>query len=128
MAGNIADYAENKVLDHMLGTGAWAMPTIYIALYTSDPTDADVGTEVSGGNYARQTAAFVAAAAGATDNSGIILFPQATADWGTLTHVGIRDALVAGNLLWQGILTVAKTIGIGDQFRFPVGALDVSLD
>ena len=129
MAGNISNYAELKILDHSLGVASWTMPaTVYIALYTSDPTDADSGAEVSGGAYARQAAAFDAAAAGATQNAADITFPEATASWGTITHIGIRDALTAGNLIWHGALTASKAIGIGDQFKIKDGELDVSLD
>jgi hypothetical protein len=129
MAGNISNYAELKILDHSLGTTSWTKPTaVYIALYTSDPTDADSGAEVSGGAYARQAAAFDAAAAGATQNTSDITFPEATVSWGTITHIGIRDALTVGNLIWHGALTASKAIGIGDQFKIKAGELDISLD
>jgi hypothetical protein len=128
VAGNISNYLENKLLDHSLGTTTFTKPTVYIALYTVTPTDADSGTEVTGGSYARQTAAFDAAAGGATQNSADITFPQATADWGTIVAIGIRDALTTGNLLWWGPLTVSKTVSNGDTFKIPAGDLDVSLD
>lgn len=129
MAGNISNYLELELLDHSLGTGAYTMPTtVYIALYTDDPTDADAGTEVTGGSYARQSAAFDVAAAGATANTSDITFPEATANWGTITHIGIRDALTAGNLLWHGSLSASKTINSGDTFKIKAGDLDVTLD
>lgn len=129
MPGNISDYAENKLLDHVLGTLAYTKPTaVYVALYTTNPTDADTGTEVSGGAYARQSATFSAASAGATSNSADIVFAEATANWGTITHIGIRDALTLGNLLWHGPLTTAKEITTGDQFKIKTGDLGVSLD
>ena len=60
---DFSDYLENALLDHtLLGGGALAQPAnIYIALYTTDPTDADAGTEVSGGSYAREIITFSAA-------------------------------------------------------------------
>jgi len=125
----ISDYLENKLLDHVLRNVAYTSPaTIYVALYTTDPTDADTGTEVSGGGYARQSAAFDAAAAGATQNSADINFGQATANWGTITHVGLRDAATLGNLLWHGPLTASKTINNGDTFKINLGDLDITLD
>ena len=129
MANNISNYLENEILDHTLGTASYTMPTtVYIALYTSDPTDADSGSEVSGGSYARQSAAFDVAAAGATQNSADITFPQATADWGTVTHIGIRDAATIGNLLWHGPLSQSKTVNNGDTFKINAGDLDISLN
>lgn len=104
------------------------MPTnVRLALYTSDPTDADSGTEVSGGAYARQSVAFDAAVGGATQNTAEIVFPVATASWGTVTHIGLRDATTGGNLLMHGPLTVSKTIDSGDQFRMSAGELDAAL-
>ncbi len=50
-----SNYLENKVLDHVLRNTSYTSPTtVYVGLYTSDPTDAGSGTEVSGGSYARQ--------------------------------------------------------------------------
>ena len=127
MAGNISNYLEDELLDHSLGTGAYAMPTVYLALYTDDPTDADTGTEVSGGSYARQTIAFDAASGGATANTSDVEFPEATGDWGTVTHLGLRDAITGGNLLWHGEWTTPRTISTGETAKVSAGELDVSL-
>ena len=124
-----SDYMENKIIDHMLRNQAYTPPaTVYVALYTSDPTDADTGTEVSGGSYARQSFTLTAASGGASSNSADITFPQATADWGTITHVGIRDALTGGNLLMHSALDASKTVNNGDTFKINAGDLDVTVD
>lgn len=128
MADNISNYLENKLLDHSLGKTSFTMPaTVRLALYTSDPTDADSGTEVTGGSYARQPLTVSAASGGATANDADIEFPVATANWGTITHVGIRDAGSGGNLLWHGALAASKAIDSGDQFKIAAGDLDVTL-
>jgi hypothetical protein len=124
----LSNYAENKLLDHLLGTVAFTMPTqVHLALYTSDPTDADSGTEVSGGSYARQAVDFDAASGGATDLTADVTFPQASANWGTITHVGLRDAATGGNLLMHGALAASKVIDSGDTFRIAAADLDVAL-
>jgi hypothetical protein len=124
----LSNFLENELIDHILRNAAWASPTtIYVALYTSDPTDADTGTEVTGGSYARQSVAFNAPSDGATDNTSDITFPTATAAWGTVTHVGLRDAVSGGNLLFHSPLTASKVVGNGDTFKFNAGDLDVSL-
>jgi len=99
---------------------------VYVALFTSDPGDDNTGTEVSGGSYARQSVTFAAPSGGATSNSGDITFPEATADWGTVSHVGIYDASTDGNLLFHGALTQAKAVYSGDQFIIKTGDLDAS--
>lgn len=128
MANNLSNYAENKVLDHVLGTTAYTRPTVYLALFTTDPTDAGTGTEVSGGAYARQIIAFNTSVNGSTSNSADVLFPAATASWGTITHIALYDAATAGNILWHGPLSSSKAIGTDDQFKLGAGRLTVSLD
>ncbi len=125
----ISDYLEAAVLNHVLRGVTYTPPAARcVALYTSNPTDADTGTEVSGGGYARQSVTFAAPAGGAVQNTADIVFPTATAAWGTITHVGIRDAVTGGNLLFYGSLSTPKTIGVGDTFKLPVGQLVCRLD
>ena len=127
MAGNLSDYLETRLLDHFLGTTTYTKPTtVYVALYTVAPTDAGGGTQVTGGSYARQSAAFAAAASGATSNSANIDFAGMPA--ATTVAIGIFDALTAGNLLLWGTLTTNKTTDAGDTLRIATGDLDISID
>lgn len=127
-AGALSDYAENKLLDHVLGRTSYTKPTTYVALYTSAPTDAGGGTEVSGGSYARQTLTVNASASGTTKPSANIDFPIATASWGTITAVGILDASSGGNLLAYSSLVTSKTIAAGDQLVIPKDDLVFTMD
>jgi hypothetical protein len=124
----MSNYLENALVNATLRNTSYTSPsTVYLALYTSDPTDADSGSEVSGGSYARQSITFGAPSNGVTTNSAAIEFPQATGSWGTITHVGIRDALTTGNLLYHTPLDVSKTIASGDIFKIAIGSLSVTL-
>ena len=93
---------------------------VYLALYTSNPTANDTGTEVSGGGYARQPITFSAPALEdgkqTIKNSAKVEFPVAEGDWGTITHVGIRDADTGGNLIAFAALASPRTIQTGDRF------------
>jgi hypothetical protein len=126
-----SNYLENKVLDHFLGTASTTAPSaVYLALFTSDPTDAGSGTEVStvGTNYARQTITFSSASGGTTSNSAAVEFSQATGSgFGTVTHFGIYDASSAGNLLFHGALTTSKTIDAGDVFKISSTNLNITV-
>lgn len=126
-----SDYLENKVLDHFLGTASTSAPaTVYLALFTTDPTDAGSGTEVStsGTNYSRQSIAFSSASSGTTSNSADVEFSQATGSgFGTVTHFGIFDASTSGNLLFHGALTASKTIAAGDVFKVASGNLSITV-
>jgi hypothetical protein len=130
----ISDYLENALVNHIFRNTDFTRPAnIYAALFTAAPNDAGGGTEVSGGSYARvaiatgASSAWDAASGGATANTSAVTFPTATADWGTVTHVGLFDASTSGNLLFHGALTASKVVGNGDIFRFNAGDLDISL-
>jgi hypothetical protein len=125
----LSDYAEKLLLDWLMTPATVTRPTSWrIALFTAPPSDAGGGTEVSGGGYARQTATFAPATApdGTTTNTTLITF-TATADLGTITHIGIFDAATAGNLLWHGALSTARTITAGDRLEFAPGAITLTL-
>jgi hypothetical protein len=125
---SFSDYLETKVLDHVFGGTSYTAPsTLYVALFTAAPSDSGGGTEVSGGAYARQTIAFTTSG-DTTSNNAAIEFPTATANYGTVTHVGIYDASSAGNLMAWASLTSSKTIETGDVFRIPSGDLDITLN
>ena len=124
----MSNYLEQALINGTLrGTSYTAPTTTYLALYTNDPTDADTGTEITGGSYVRQAITFSSPSNGATSNSSAIEFPQATADWGTITHVGIRDAVTSGNLLYHSALDTSKTIANGDIFKITSTNLSVTL-
>jgi hypothetical protein len=128
---NLSDYAENKLLDHLLGTASFTMPTqVYAALYTTATDDATGGTEVTNaGAYARMAVDFAAAAAGAANPTADVTFPEANANWGTVTHIALTDSAThgGGNRLMHGALTASKQIDLGDTFRIPLADLDVAL-
>jgi hypothetical protein len=124
----MSNYLENALINATLRNTSYTSPTtVYVALFTSDPTDAGSGTEVSGGSYARKAATFGAPSNGASTISSAIEFDQATGSWGTVTHFGIYDASTSGNLLYHGALTASKAIDTGDVFKFASSALTVTL-
>lgn len=126
----LSDYAEKLLLDWLMTTGSATRPTAwYVALYTAAPSDSGGGTEVSGNGYARQSVTFNAAStpAGTTDNSGAVTFTASGGNWGTITHIGIFDALTTGNLLWHGSMTASKIIADGDTLEFAIGNIDLTL-
>jgi hypothetical protein len=124
----MSNYLENALINVTLRNTAFTSPTVvYVALYTTDPTDADTGTEVSGGSYARTAVTFGAPSNGVTTNSASVTFPTATASWGTVSYIGLRNASTAGNLLFHTALDEAKTVGAGDIFTISTGNLSVTL-
>ena len=124
----MSNYLELKILDHVLSTTAYTMPTaVYVGLSTGSFGDDASGTELSGNGYARVgDVAFDAASGGVADNTSNIEFPAATGSWGTVSHYGIFDASSSGNLLIHGALTASKAIGTGDILRISAGDLDIT--
>ncbi len=124
----ISTYLENALINATLrNTTYTSVATVYVSLWTSDPTDAGSGTEVSGGSYARTAVTFGAPSSGVTTNSADVTFPTATGSWGTVGWIGINDALSGGNLLYHTPLDVAKAITTGDVFKIATGNLSVEL-
>lgn len=124
----MSNYLENALINATLRNTAYTSPTtVYVGLFTSDPTDAGSGTEVSGGSYARTAVTFGAPSNGASTNSAAVEFPQATGDWGTISHIGILDASTSGNLLYHTALDTSKVIQTGDIFKIATGNLSVTL-
>jgi len=123
----MSDYLENEILDHILGTGSYTMPSaVYVGLSTGSFGDDNSGTELTGNNYSRVSASFSAAASGTTSNSAAIEFAAATGSWGSVSHFGLFDAASSGNLLIHGAFSSAKTIASGDILRIAAGDLDVT--
>jgi len=144
----LSDYLENKLIDFTLRGQAFAQPTsVYFGLLTSAPSDAGGGTEVSltGTAYARvqvnctlanfagtQSAGSTAASTGTsgqTSNNGPVTFGVPTANWGTITHIGIYDSVTGGNLLVWGALAQSKTVNNGDAApSFAAGSFVFQID
>lgn len=141
----LSNYLENKLIDHIFrGTSYSPAGPYYFALFTAAPSDSGGGTEVSGGSYARvsvtkgdtsftgthgTTTGVSSGTNGTTSNAAIIAFPAPTANWGSITHVGIFDASSGGNLLIYGALTTPKTVNNGDPGpEFPAGDFTFQID
>jgi hypothetical protein len=128
MASQMSTYLQNAVINATLRNTSYTSPaTVYVGLYTTTVTAGGSGTEVTGGSYARIAVTIGAPSSGASSNSANVIFPTATASWGTVTYVGVHDALTAGNLLYFAPLTTSKTIDIGDVFQISTANLTVSL-
>lgn len=124
------DYLENKILDHILGTASYTMPTqVYLGLFTSDPGEDSGGTEVSGHGYARQPIDFDAASGGDAVNSDDVLFEaDNTGGFGEITHWVLFDADTSGNRLVHAAWTTPRTIEAEGIFVVEAGSLSVSQD
>lgn len=133
---SFSDVFEVDVLKSLLGQTTTILDTSggtitpYVGLYTSAPTDAGGGTEVTGGSYARvDTSSSIwgtPASGSVTNSAGAITFTTATASWGTVVAVGLFDASSGGNLLaWDTISS--KAIDNGDTAEIASSAFTITL-
>lgn len=132
---SLSNAVELAVLDSLLGSSSPA--TLQIGLSTDQPHDD--GTElheVTGAGYARMTisnnaamfpAAFLVGDIATKKNNVMVMFPQATAPWGTVTHWFLYDTVAARMMLW-GALTAPISVGINETVRFNPTALEFRLD
>lgn len=123
-----SNYTENLALVWLLTSDSATRPSAwYLALFTSDPTDAGSGTEVSGTNYTRKAITFSVSTDTASNSATVTFDAAGSGGWGTVTHVGVYDASSAGNLLFHGAVTTSKTIDEGDTFQVSSGNLTITL-
>ena len=136
----LTHYASNKVLDLIAGRAnsvQLGSTSLFVGLSTTTPVAAGTNvTEPSGNGYARvligaygQTATYKVgtAASGASTNTDIIFFPEATGAWGSCTYFLIYDAVSGGNLIAFGALTAPISPVSGDVPIVRVGDLDITL-
>ena len=137
----MTNYLEGALIDHLFRatlysqTGTW-----HIALLTSAYDEASAGgaeVSTSGTGYARigvtrNSSSWTKTLATNTysvANTNIITFGTPSANWGSITHVGLFDASTSGNLVLQAQLQFAKTINNGDPApKFNAGELKFTFD
>jgi hypothetical protein len=121
-----SNYTENLAVQWLLTTSTPTRPTAwFVSLYTSATDDATGGTEVTGGAYARQAVTFTVSNDTAR-NTATLTFPTATANWGTITHLAVHDAVTGGNRLFHGPVAVSKTVTTDDVFQISTNNLAIT--
>jgi len=124
----LSNYLENKFLNITLNNAtALTVAQPYLALFTSDPTDAGNGNECAWSGYARQTMSFATATSGSAATDAAITFPAVAGSDVTVTHMGIYDAATSGNLLYHTPLTASKTLSADDVMSFATGSATVTM-
>jgi hypothetical protein len=129
-----SNYAETAIANWLRGSNLTGVPALYIAPFSTDPTDAGTGNELTStltGASLRATVSFAAPVddAGAmklTSNADAVLCTTAESA-ATITHFGIYDAATGGNLLVHGALTAPISVAIGEGARIYAGNLTISI-
>ena len=125
---DFSTYLADKLIDATVRNTPYDTPEkVWVALYTTDPTKADVGSEVREPSYNRQEIVMSVPVDGQSENISQIDFAEATSNWGLVSYIGIRDEASDGNLLYFTALDNPKDILTGDQFRINVDKLKLTL-
>jgi hypothetical protein len=123
---SMSNYLEEAIINHLLRNIAYTpAATVYAGILSASQDDGSIHTEFAGGSYARQPATFDASVNGSILSNADIVFPTATADWGTARYIGIFDSAVAGNLLWWGQMRVGKFVATSAIFTIEDGELEL---
>lgn len=127
-----SNYLEGLIIDYFFRNQQVTQPSqIYLALYKTNPTDADTGAEITASGYERQkvnlTAPTQKSDLAVTTNNERIEFPRATSDWGEVAYFGVRDAKTGGNLLTYGAFNKPVKIVEGNQFVIDTNNLEINV-
>lgn len=131
---SFSTYLASKVAQFMFNNNAGSLASpgdsLYVALFTA-ATGLEANSpsaELSGDGYARVQveAADWTDADGVVTNDAEIEFPQATGDWGTVTHAAVMDASTSGNVLYWGALTAPREVLDEDIVTLAAGEFSIS--
>lgn len=121
-------HIQNIILNYAFkAVGGTAPSTWYVGLCTDDPL-ITTENELAFDDYVRIAVTFTSALAGVTQNNADLTFTSAAeGSWGSLTYVGVFDALTDGNLLVSIPLDAAFDVSSGDPVVIPAGTLSIAL-
>lgn len=129
---NLTYYSANKFNDLCFGGTAISVPPVLYLGVSTTPTQKDgTGiTEPTGDpSYARKPinnnkTEFSVSALGVLNNLKEIVFPEATINWGVVTHWFFSDASTGGNIWLQGELQSSRTVESQTTLTLPIGSLN----
>ena len=106
--------------------------SLWVALFTTTPSDSTAGTEAAYTGYARVAVARNSSnwtvSGNNCSNTNAITFPEATAGSETENGFGILTAASGGDLLFWGALDASLAVSAGITPNIPVGDLDINED
>ncbi len=123
---SLTDYAKNLLARALVGRQPSLPVAAWAALGTGGTDAAGLsGEPAAATGYARQPVAFTGS--GAQRNTAPIRFAF-TGGAGTLTHVGLYDALSGGNALAWGTLATPATLPAAGTITIPAESLTILAD
>lgn len=122
----LTDYSKNLLARVLIGRQPSLPTAVWVGLGTGGTDAAGLtGEPAAAAGYARQAAAFTGSG---TQRNGAALRFGFTAAVGTLTHVGLFDAVSGGNALAWATLGSPATLGAAGSVTIPAESLTVLAD
>jgi hypothetical protein len=123
---SLSNYAENKLLDHLLGKASYTMPTTtYFKLHLGDP--GEDGSANAAANTTRQAASWNVASTGTSTLASDITWTSVP-NTETIAWVSLWDASSGGNCLAIFQLSSSAALTAGDNFTLTASGTSVSMD
>jgi len=125
-----SNYLEDALLAATLTATTYTSPAnVYVALYSTAPTDSSAGTELTGNGYARQVSTFsVNTGNGIANSSSTVTFTASGADWLPALGWAIVNANTSGNILYYSTLSPAQTVLDGEDLIIGTGNIQISMN
>jgi len=127
-------WLESAALNHFFRNTPTTPPQQpFLGLFISDPTDGNIGVEVSDDDYARQSAIFSAPYKKENGymyitNIEDIHFPVASVNQGVISHFGVFTAATGGELMVHGAVPIPREIMAGDEAVYREGSLEIMIN
>jgi hypothetical protein len=119
-----SDILENQIINHLFGGSACAQPTQWwLAIYSTDPTDAITGTVPTAITSRLQITVWTINANEAANTNTLQFAAVPSGQTWTVSHYAIFDASTAGRPLYTGAFRIAKTLQQGDVLFIAAGQL-----
>ena len=126
---DFTNYLADRLVKATVGTVSYTAPTsVYLALYTADPTKAGFSSnEVDQASYNRQKVTFSSPKNGVANNINQVDWSTATSNWGNVGWISVMDKASGGFMLYFSALDNAKEVLSGDQFKIDAEKLQLTL-
>ena len=125
----MSDYLENKLANHVFRDKDMKSPkSIWVGLFSSDPKDSHIRSELIGKGYMREEIEFDSPKNGLMKNSKEIIFHKAISLWPTVTHIYLFDSEAGGNPLFHGEVSKPISIKKNKNFVISIGDLQVGFE
>ena len=117
------------------GPGLPAAATVgdlYVALFTTSPTETGGGTEATFGAYARQAVARTSGgwtvSGNQASNTAAVTFAECTSGSETINGFAIMTAAASGDMLFYSDVGTPRAVSTGVTLEFAIGAITITED